>query len=103
VVDREVTIRALRDELVDLEDRKSDIGYFWPIFWAAAGTGVVGGGAALSGTSIAWGKSALMIGGTVVAAAATTWLLVRIARAISLSSQIDTKQDQLSALQAQRL
>jgi hypothetical protein len=102
-VDREMTIRALRDEVDDLESRKG--GYFWPVFWAGAGAGVAVLGAVLpaNGSSSQTLKNALLIAGGIAGSASIIWLVARIARNLSISSDIAGKEDQLRALEAQRL
>jgi hypothetical protein len=102
-VDREVTIRALRDEIDDLETRKR--GYFAPVFWAGVGSAVLACGllAPVSGDEAGTFRASMILAGTLAAGAAVTWLIVRIAHNASLAAEIDGKSDQIRALEARRL
>jgi hypothetical protein len=102
--DREVTIRALRDEISELEDQKGSIGYVFPSLF------IVGGGAlAIFGltyqpeASLSWLRTTLIIGGTGIAVLSTFWLIYRIVKTISLGNEIDRKHHQLDQLEAQRV
>lgn len=100
--EREVTIRALREELEDLQEKKSSIGYVFPALCIAAGVGLAVLGTSLN-PEVGWPRPALMIGGAGIAALSSLWLIVRIVRTISLSGQISDKEDQLRILEAQRV
>jgi hypothetical protein len=100
--EREVTIKALREELTELEEQKGGIGFFFPIFWMAAGGGLIAAGTLLQVGS-PWLNTALLVGGTAIAVLATVWLIFRIAKSINLGSQISDKEQQLRTLEAQRL
>lgn len=100
--DRELTIRALRDELAELADQKSSIGYVFPILCIGAGVGLIVAGL-LVRTDQSWLTSTLLIGGTAIAVLSTLWFIYRIVRGISLGSQISEKEEQLRKLESQRL
>lgn len=100
--EREVTIKALREEIAELSDQKSGIGYVFPSLCIAAGAGLIAAGL-LVNTSTSWVTTALLVSGTAIAALSTLWLILRIARTISLGGQIDGKEEQLRRLEAQRL
>ena len=100
--DREVTIKALREEITDLSDQKSGIGYVFPVLCAATGVGLAVVGGTVK-TGAAWANQTLLIGGGLIAVASTAWFVIRLVRAISLSSRISEKEDQLEALERQRL
>jgi hypothetical protein len=101
-VEREVTIKALREELEDLRDQRSSIGYVFPILCIGAGVGLVVLGSVVK-TSESWLTETLLISGSVIAGASMLWLIIRIVRTISLSNQISDKEDQLRQLEDQRL
>ncbi len=96
VVDRELTIRALHDEITELRDEKSGIGFVFPSLCIGAGVGAVFGGLALK-------LVPLWIAGAVVGGLSVIWLITRIARAIWYSNKIGEREDQLDALSAQRV
>jgi hypothetical protein len=101
-LEREVTIKALREELDDLRDQRSSIGYVFPILCIGAGVGLVVLGSVVK-TSETWLNETLLISGSVIAGLSTLWLILRIARSISLGSQISDKEEQLRQLEDQRL
>lgn len=100
--EREVTIKALREEITELSDQKASIGYVFPSLCIAAGAGLIAGGLLLN-TSVSWLNTAMLVSGTAIAALSTLWLILRITRSISLGGQIDGKEEQLRRLEAQRL
>src|SRR5687768_8061600 len=73
--DRELTIRALREEIAELRDERSGIGFVFPTLLIAAGGGVVFGGLYLK-------LEPMWITGAVIAIGSTVWLLSRIIRTI---------------------
>lgn len=106
VIDREVTIRALRDEVAELEDERSGVGYVFPSLVASLGIGAaLYGTLALTGTTgpQAWLRPTLQVAGGLIAGLAVTWLVVRIAKVVRLNGDIDDKREQLRALEARRL
>ena len=100
--EREVTIKALREEIADLKDEKSGIGYVFPSLCIGAGAGLIAAGL-LVRSSESWFRPAMLIAGTAIATLSTLWLIIRIARSISLGGQISGKEDQLRELEAQRV
>jgi hypothetical protein len=113
-IERELTIRALREELEELRDQKASIGYFWPVTFSLVGAGVllVGAGAvssagnavsSSSASGIRTTGTALAIAGAAVSGLSVFWFVSRIGRSISLGSQIDDKEEQLRLYEAQRL
>jgi hypothetical protein len=101
-LEREVTIKALREELDDLRDQRSSIGYVFPILCIGVGVGLVVLGSVVK-TSETWLNETLLISGSVIAGLSTLWLILRIARSVSLGSQISDKEEQLRQLEDQRL
>lgn len=100
--DREVTIKALREEIVELSDQKSGIGYVFPIICIGAGAGLIAAGL-LVNSSTPWVNTALLVSGTAIAALSTLWFILRLVRGISLGNQISDKEEQLRRLEAQRI
>jgi hypothetical protein len=100
-VEREVTIKALREELEDLRDQRSSIGYVFPILCIGVGVGLVVLGEVVKTET--WLTDTLLISGAVIGGASVLWLIIRIVRTISLSNQIGDKEDQLRQLEDQRL
>ena len=100
--EREVTIKALREEIVELKDEKSGIGYVFPSLCIAAGAGLIAAGL-LVNVGNTWFRPAMLISGTTISVLSTLWLIFRIAKTISLGGQIDGKEDQLRELERQRV
>jgi hypothetical protein len=100
--EREVTIKALHEELEELEEKRSSIGYVFPALCIAGGVGLIVLGSTIQ-TDVQWLPPALLIGGTAIAVLSSLWLIVRIVKTITLSGQISDKEEQLRALEAQRV
>ncbi len=101
-LEREATIKALREEVEALQEQRSGIGYVFPAICIAAGVGLFVLGNAVSANP-SWLRPTLQIGGVAIATLSTVWLIVRIVRAVSLTSQISSKEEQIEALEHQRL
>jgi hypothetical protein len=99
--EREATIKALREEIKELDEQKSSIGYTWPSIFIVAGTviALVGLTQNIQDQIV---RNTLIIGGTVIAGLSTLWLVIRIVRGISIGNEIGEKQDQLKTLERQR-
>ncbi|MHB8872570.1 MAG: hypothetical protein ACYC8T_02680 [Myxococcaceae bacterium] len=96
VAGRELTIAAMQNELAELQDQASSVGFVFPVLGIGLGVGMI----ALGASS---GADALGIAGLVVGALSSVWLLYRIVRRISLGHDIGKLEDQLDQLKAQRL
>ncbi len=100
--EREITIKALREEVEELKDQKSGIGYVFPTLCIGAGAALIATGL-LVRVDASWFRPTMLIGGTAIATLSTLWLIIRIARSISLGNQIGDKEDQIRKLEDQRL
>src|SRR4051812_12625263 len=84
--EREITIKAMREELTELREQRSSIGYVFPILCVGAGVGLAVAGAVVH--TDGWITQTLLISGAVIGGASMLWLIYRIVKSVSLSNQI---------------
>ena len=102
--EREVAIRAVREELTELRDQRSGAGYVLPSIFIIAGITLCVLGTTLQlDSTLGWLRVTLLMTGAATTSAAGFWLLSKIAKAVALGNKIDLKEEQLHALETARL